>query len=264
MVSIDGIAGIGKTALAVRWAHRVAARFPGGQLFLDLRGHHPRQRPLPPGLALEQLLRALGARVPVDPDERARAYRSALAGRRMLVVLDDAAGAGQVRPLLPGDPGCTVVVTSRPPLVGLAARDGAHRLGLDPLSGVEARDVLARALGDGRVGREPVAAAALAALCAHLPLALSVAAAQLIAQPGRSIADLVRELAAGDRLGALRQPDGDVRAGCERAAFERAALERAAFERAAFEQSTLEQATAFGLLARLRPPARAGPEPAPA
>lgn len=197
VVSIDGAAGVGKTALAVRWGQRVAHRFPGGQLFVNLRGHHPRLRPLRPGQALEQLLRALGVtRVPAGPDERSRAFRSALAGRRVLVVLDDAATAGQVRPLLPGDPSCAVVVTSRERLDGLTALDGARRIDLNVLCGAEARDVLARALSEQRIEREPAAAAELAALCANLPLALRIAAAHLAAHADRPIGALVAELAA--------------------------------------------------------------------
>src|SRR5207248_1483764 len=115
VVSIDGAAGTGKTALAVHWARQAAGRFPGGQLFVNLRGHAPGP-PLPPLSALAQFLRALGVppdRLPLDLDEAAALYRSVLAERRVLVVLDDARSPEQVRPLLPGDPGCTVVITSR-------------------------------------------------------------------------------------------------------------------------------------------------------
>lgn len=236
VVTIDGAAGVGKTALAVSWGRRVAGRFPDGQLFVNLRGYSP-GRPLSTLGALAQFLRALGVppdQLPLDVDEAAALYRSVLAERRVLVVLDDARGPGQVRPLLPGNPGCTVVITSRNRLGGLIAKDGAQRLTLDVLDPRTAIDLLSRLLGAQRVAREPEAAAELARLCTHLPLALRIAAANLANHPHRPIAEHAAELRAGNRLDKL-QIDGD-REAAVRTAFELsyAALEpdaRLAFRR---------------------------------
>ncbi|MEV0675564.1 tetratricopeptide repeat protein [Actinosynnema sp. NPDC050436] len=203
---VGGAAGIGKTALVVHWAHQVRGRFPDGQLFLDLRGFDPHRPPLAPADALAQLLRSLGLEpqdIPTDQHEQARKYRSLLADRAVLVVLDDAASPEQVRPLLPGGRRCFTVVTSRNRLVGLIAHDGAHPVALDALTPDEARGVLAGALGERRVAEEPAAARLLARLCGGLPLALRMAAAQLALGPHRRIADLVAELSGADRLAAL-------------------------------------------------------------
>ncbi|MEN3299532.1 BTAD domain-containing putative transcriptional regulator [Pseudonocardia sp.] len=194
--AIDGTAGVGKTALAVHWAHRVATRFPDGQLYVNLRGYDA-QRPLTPAAALAGFLRALGVSgrdVPVDVDERAGRYRSLLSGRRVLVVLDNAGTADQVRPLLPGSGGCVVVVTSRDPLAGLVARDGARRIDLDALPAEEAMALL-RALIGGRADADPGSTATLARQCAGLPLALRLAAERAAASPAEPLADLVAELA---------------------------------------------------------------------
>ncbi|MFL6075482.1 MAG: AfsR/SARP family transcriptional regulator [Mycobacteriales bacterium] len=202
--AISGTAGVGKTALAVRWCHRVAGRFPDGQLHLDLRGYSP-QPPLTPADALGRLLRALGVppdEVPRTEEERAARYRSLLAGRRVLVLLDNAASSAQVRPLLPAAAGCLAVVTSRDRLTGLVSRDGARRLDLDVLSPAEAVGLL-RGLLAGRAGTADTAAVAeLARRCGYLPLALRVAAAELLNHPHRTVADAVTALAAG-RLAAL-------------------------------------------------------------
>jgi hypothetical protein len=186
---LTGTAGVGKTALAVHWAHRAAARFPDGQLYLGLRGHGP-GAPLRPIQALGRLLRALGADggIPGATDEAAGLYRSLLAGRRVLVVLDDAHGAEQVRPLLPGGTGCVVLVTSRNPLAGLVASHGARWLGVEALGPGEAVTLLARMLGRDRVAAESDAATELARACGYLPSALRVAAAQLACHPRQPIA----------------------------------------------------------------------------
>lgn len=202
IIAISGSAGVGKTALAVQWAHRVADRFPNGQLYVDLRGHDSSRSSLP-AAALAAFVQALGVpagQIPAGEPALAAMYRSALAGRRVLVVLDNAADAEQVRPLLPGGPGCLVLVTSRDALTGLTARDGARRLLLDALTEREATTLLDRMIGSDRVGAEPVAASALAQTCGHLPLALRIASAQLQDEPGRSLADYV---AAIRRVGAL-------------------------------------------------------------
>ncbi len=194
--AISGTAGVGKTALAVHWAYRVAQRFPGGQLYVNLRGYDP-GAPVPAEEALAGFLRALGVPdrdIPADPDERASRYRSLLAGRRILVVLDNAWSADQVRPLLPGAAGCLAVVTSRDALAGLIARDGAERLDLDLLPRADAVSLL-RSLIGSRADADSKAVAALAAQCARLPLALRIAAELATARPAISLAELVRELA---------------------------------------------------------------------
>jgi tetratricopeptide (TPR) repeat protein len=182
----------------VTFAHQVAKRFPDGQLYLDLRGHDPRALPLSPAQALGLLLRSLGtdtARLPHSADELAGHYRSALAGKRVLVVLDNAASTGQVRPLLPGHPGCLALITSRSSLSGLVARDGAQRTILGPLGDEDALDLLARILGTARVAREPEAAGRIAKLCGCLPLALRIAAERATARPDVPLTALADELA---------------------------------------------------------------------
>ena len=218
--AIAGTAGVGKTGLAVHWAHRVRDRFPDGQLYVNLRGYAPTP-PASPIEALARLLRALGVaaeQVPVETEQAAGLYRTLLADKRMLVLLDNARDPDQVRPLLPGGPGSLVVVTSRDRLGGLVAKEGARRLTLDVLTPEEANQLLARLLGEPRVHAEPAAAAELARACAHLPLALRIAAANLADRPQRSIAGYVAELGQGDRLGALAV-DGDEQAAV-RAAFD--------------------------------------------
>nr|CEL15385.1 Transcriptional regulator, SARP family [Kibdelosporangium sp. MJ126-NF4] len=199
----------GKTALAVHWAHRVRDRFPDGQLHVNLRGYDLGP-PLQPAQVLSQFLRAVGVAkddLPTGVDESVAMYRTLLSGKRMLVVLDNAVSADQVRPLVPVSPGSVVVITSRDRLDGLIAMDGAKRVVLDVLSERDAVALLRQMLGD-RVDQEPAAAAALAATCAFLPLALRIAAAHLAVRPSRSIAEHVGALRAGDPLAALRI-DGD-------------------------------------------------------
>jgi DNA-binding SARP family transcriptional activator/Tfp pilus assembly protein PilF len=194
--AIGGTAGVGKTALALQWAHRVAEQFPDGQLYLNLRGYDPRE-PMPTAEALAALLRSLGVSghdIPAEAEERAVRYRSLLAGRRMLIVLDNAREAPQVRPLLPGTPGCVTLVTSRDSLAGLVARDGARRLDLDLLPDAEAVALLRALIGDRAVA-DPATTRALARACSHLPLALRVAAELAAARPGVPLADLAAELA---------------------------------------------------------------------
>ena len=193
--AVAGTAGVGKTALAVRWAHRAADRFPDGQLYIDLRGYDPEQ-PVSPADALSRFLRDLGldgARVPADLDERAACYRTMLAARRVLVVLDNAYGVDQVRPLLPGTSSCFVLVTSRDALAGLVARDGARRIALDLLTEAEAGALLRTLIGS-RVDADLPAAAALAARCARLPLALRIVAESANARPDLALADLLADV----------------------------------------------------------------------
>jgi DNA-binding SARP family transcriptional activator len=210
--AIGGTAGVGKTALAVHWAYQVAQRFPDGQLYVNLRGYDPDQ-PMTAADALAGFLRALGVPgpdIPAEEDERAALYRSLLAGRRMLMVADNARWVEQVRPLLPGSPACAAVVTSRDSLAGLVARDGAVRLDLDLLPAADAVDLLRALIGD-RVDADPQAAAALATQCSWLPLALRVAAEIAAARPDVSIADLASELADQQQRLDLLDAGGDPR-----------------------------------------------------
>jgi DNA-binding SARP family transcriptional activator/tetratricopeptide (TPR) repeat protein len=214
--TISGTAGVGKTALAVHWAHRVRDRFPDGQLYLDLRGFGPGRRVVAPADAIRGFLDGLGvpaARLPPDLDAQAARYRSVLADRRVLVVLDNARDAEQARPLLPGAPGCLVVVTSRDRLSPLVA-DGAHPVDLDLLTPTESRAVLVRRLGAERVAAEPEAAEQVIVRCARLPLALTIAAARVL-QSGFPLDTVAAELAqAQGRLDALApgDPASEVRA----------------------------------------------------
>jgi tetratricopeptide (TPR) repeat protein len=204
VIVVSGTAGAGKSALAARWAHTVRDRFPDGQLHLDLRGYSPAP-PLQPADVLAQALRALGVaadRVPTDTDEAAALYRGLVAGRRLLLLLDDARTAGQVRAVLPGTPGSLVLVTSRDQLPGLVALDGAQHLVLGLLGADDALDLLAVTAGRERVEADPAAAAELAAACAHLPLALRIAAATLATRPQLSLRAYLRRLR-HDRLSAL-------------------------------------------------------------
>jgi tetratricopeptide (TPR) repeat protein/transcriptional regulator with XRE-family HTH domain len=212
--AIGGTAGVGKTALALRWAHQIAARFGDGQLYVNLRGYDQGE-PVVAGDALAGLLRALGVpgqEIPDETAERSRLYRSMLAGRRVLVLLDNARDGEQVRPLLPGDSGCVAVVTSRDQLAGLVAADGARRIDLDVLPLADAVALL-RSLVGGRADEDPDATVALAGLCSRLPLALRIAAELAAARPAVPLADLVGELEA-DRLASLDAADdrADVRA----------------------------------------------------
>ena len=182
--AIDGMAGIGKTALAVQWAHQVAGQFPDGQLYVDLRGFDPAGTPAAPAEAVRGFLDSLevpAARIPVSLDAQAALYRTLLAGRRVLVLLDNARDADQVRPLLPGGSGCSVVVTSRNRLDSLVANHGARPLTVDLLTDTDARQMLVRRLGADRVEAQPQAVQQIIAQCARLPLALSIVAARAAA-----------------------------------------------------------------------------------
>lgn len=209
---ICGMAGVGKTALAMHWAHQVASEFPDGQLYVDLRGYDP-DPPVAAADALAGFLRALGVAatdLPAEPDERAALYRTLLAERRVFVLLDNACSAEQVRPLLPGGPGCAAVVTSRESLAGLVARNGAARLELDPLPLADAVEVLRAQIGP-RVAADRQSAETLARQCALLPLALRTAGELAAARHDVSLADLVAELAHQRRRLDLLAADGDTR-----------------------------------------------------
>jgi DNA-binding SARP family transcriptional activator/tetratricopeptide (TPR) repeat protein len=197
IASIDGTAGVGKTALALHWAHQVANRFPDGQLYINLRGFDPSGTPLAPAQAIRMFLDAFGVpaeRIPTDLDAQSSLYRSLLAGKRALVVLDNARDADQVRPLLPASAGCLAVVTSRAQLASLAVDTGAHVLTLDVLNAAEASELLARRVGAERIAKEATAAAEISDLCARLPLALAIAAARAAAKPAFPLAVLATDL----------------------------------------------------------------------
>ena len=195
--AVSGTAGVGKTSLALHWAHRAASLFPDGQLYVNLRGFGPGGQPAGPAEVIRGFLDAFGvpeADIPAGAEAQIALYRSLLAGKRMLVVLDNAGDAGQVRPLLPGSAGCLVLVTSRSDLAGLVAAEGAYPVNLDVLTAAEASDLLARRLGEARVASEPEAVAEIVGRCARLPLALSVAAARAAARPGLPLAATAAEL----------------------------------------------------------------------
>jgi tetratricopeptide (TPR) repeat protein len=209
--AVSGTAGVGKTALAIRWAHRVRERFPDGQLYVNLRGYDPDQ-PMSPAEALAGFLSGLGvADVPLTLDERAARFRTEISGRRLLLVLDNAAAVEQVRPLLPGTPSCAVLVTSRDSMAGLVALHGAERLSLDLLPAADAQALLRRLIGS-RADAEPDALAELAGLCVRLPLALRVAAELAASRPFAQLATLVAELSDQQRRLDLLHADGDPRA----------------------------------------------------
>jgi tetratricopeptide (TPR) repeat protein len=198
IAAIDGSAGVGKTALAVQWAHQVADRFPDGQLYVNLHGFDPAAERMSTAAAICAILAALevsAENLPLSLDAQASLYRSLLAGKRMLVILDNAGDVSQVRPLLPGSPSCLVVITSRSQLTGLVAIEDAQSLSLGLLSDSEARRLLAARLGAGRVDAEQAATAELIRLCARLPLALVIAAARLAnRRPRTQLSTFVQEL----------------------------------------------------------------------
>ncbi|MFF5077451.1 tetratricopeptide repeat protein [Actinoplanes sp. NPDC000266] len=213
--AISGMAGVGKTTFAVHLAHRVAGRCPDGQLYLNLRGFGPGAA-MDPAEALVRLLASLGVpshQIPADVDSRSALYRSRLAGRRMLLLLDNARDTAQVRPLLPGAPGHVVLVTSRDRLAGLVVSDGARPIAIGTFSTGQARQLLAARLGADRIAAEPAAVDKVIGRCGGLPLALAIVAARAATQPGLSMAELAGELDAADRLAQLTtgDPDSDLR-----------------------------------------------------
>jgi DNA-binding SARP family transcriptional activator/tetratricopeptide (TPR) repeat protein len=218
IVVIGGVAGVGKTALAVHWAHRIADRFPDGQIYLNLRGFDPSGQRLDAAEGVRHLLDALRAPrdwIPTAVDAQAAYYRSLVAGRRMLIVLDNARDCDQVRPLLPGTSGCLVIVTSRNQLAGLVAAEGAHPVPLDVLGADVSRALLAARVGPARVAAEAGAVDEIVERCAGLPLALSVVAARAACRPDVALRTLAHQLGSGsDRLDALDagDPSADVRA----------------------------------------------------
>lgn len=209
--AVDGTAGVGKTALAVHWAHRVKSHFPDGNLYVDLRGYGS-GAPASSERVLDGFLATLDVpadRIPVELDAKAALFRSLLDGRSLLIVLDNAASPQQVRHLLPASPGCLVVVTSRRMLGGLVARDHARRVCLDVLPQAEAIALLAQFVGTARTAAEPEAARELALLCACLPIALCVAGERAAAAPATKLKDLVEDLTDRRRRLDLLDADGD-------------------------------------------------------
>jgi DNA-binding SARP family transcriptional activator/tetratricopeptide (TPR) repeat protein len=203
VTAVAGTAGVGKTTLAVHWAHRIADRFPDGQLYVNLRGFDPGGDAMPPTIAVRGFLDALGVpddRIPAGLDAQTGLYRSLLAGKRILVLLDNARDAEHARPLLPGTPTALAVVTSRNPLTPLVA-DGAHPLILDLLSTADAHALLAKRIEPARVTAEPGAVDALITSCARLPLALALVAARAATHPTFRLAALAAELAAAGEPG---------------------------------------------------------------
>ncbi|GGM26022.1 hypothetical protein GCM10010129_83090 [Streptomyces fumigatiscleroticus] len=195
--AICGMAGVGKTTLAVHWGHMVADHFPDGQIHVDLQGTHPSQPPLEPDAAIAEVLAALGVEDNLPHSSAAAlgsVYRSALAGRRLLLVLDDAVDCEQVRPLLPATPGCLAIVTSRRRLEGLAVTDNARLITLDPMTREEGLELLDRRLGADRTRAEHAAAEEIVELCGGLPLALAVACARALIQPQFTLASLAAKL----------------------------------------------------------------------
>jgi tetratricopeptide (TPR) repeat protein len=218
ITALNGTAGVGKTALAVYWAHQVAGEFPDGQLFVNLRGFDPAGTPVMPADAVRVLLEALHVpadRLPVTVEAQLGLYRSLLAGQRKLIVLDNACDEAQVRPLLPDSPTCRVVVTSRNELTGLAAIEAARLLTLGVLTEAEALGLLGQRLGAERVGSEPGATARIISSCARLPLALSIIAARSAMRPDLPLAHIAADLTAQRDLEAFAagpDPAADLRA----------------------------------------------------
>lgn len=211
VIVIDGMAGVGKTALAIRAAHRLASAFPDSQLYLDLHAYSQNRTPVEPASALETLLRVLGVageEIPVSLDGRAALWRSYMAGRRSLVVLDNAASTHQVAPLLPGSPGCLVIITSRQQHAGLA---GSVQLSLDVLLSDDAARLFTRIVGAERASQDDGAVRRVVESCAQLPLAVSLCAARLKYRSSWTTQDLVADLTRGpSRVGAIRTEGGAV------------------------------------------------------
>ncbi|MFD9964580.1 ATP-binding protein [Amycolatopsis sp. NPDC058986] len=248
--ALDGTAGVGKTTLAVQWAHRVEHHFTDGTLFANLRGYGP-SSPLTPDLVLTSFLHVLGVhedRIPAELDAQAGLYRSLLADRRVLVLLDNARTADQVRPLLPGSPGCLVLVTSRASLTGLMVAEAASQVTLDLFTHEEARTLLRGILRPERVDAEPEAVADLIEVCARLPLALRVAATRIAARPHTSIADVVADITDEQNRLDMLSSSGDERSAV-RTVFDWSYTQLGDEQARLFRRVGLHPGTEFGVLA---------------
>jgi tetratricopeptide (TPR) repeat protein len=214
VAAIAGLPGVGKTALALHAAHQARERFPDGDLYVNMHGYDPRSSPLRPEQALDMFLRALDVAAEDIPDEleqRAALFRSVLAGKRLLILIDNAASSAQVRQLLPATPGCCAIVTSRSSLAGLVAREGVVRVNLNVLPLQDSTRLLGELIGAERVSREPADAARLAEICGCLPLALRVVAERVSARPMATLAELVAELVdEQNRLDALASAEDEL------------------------------------------------------
>ncbi len=218
---INGTAGVGKTSLALHWANRARDHFPDGQLYIDLRGYDP-GLPVTPDEAIEQFLLALGvpaAAIPPGRGAKASLYRSVLADKKMLIILDNAGSVPQVRPLIPGAGRNLAIVTSRSQLTGLQIRDGAQRGTLETLSEEDSLRLLTEITGRYRQGDAPAALAELARLCAYLPLALSIAAERAASRPGMPLGDLLADLRDESELWNALSTDDDADANSVRTVF---------------------------------------------
>ncbi|WP_158939497.1 BTAD domain-containing putative transcriptional regulator [Streptomyces sp. NRRL S-87] len=217
MAAISGIGGVGKTALALQWANQIAARFPDGQLYTDLRGYDETYEPVAPAITLDRFLRDLGVpapQIPADPGDRAALYRSVLGGKRVLIVLDNARSFRQIRPLLPGNGRCCVVITGRDLMDDLIGDYAVLRIALNTMTAREATALLAEVAGADRIAANPAATERLGELCDRLPLALRIAGARLAAKPHWSVRNLVTRLEnQRRRLDELSPGEGGVRAG---------------------------------------------------
>ncbi|MFD7243387.1 ATP-binding protein [Streptomyces massasporeus] len=214
ITAISGTAGIGKTALAIHWAHQIADQFPDGQLYINLKGFDT-QSPVEPEQALHAFLSALGievGKIPLYPDAQAALFRSTLNDRRVLIVLDNARDAQHVRPLLPASPTCFTIITSRNRVDSLVVREGVQRVILNLMSHDDARALLVKRVGSDRVNSEPAAVDDVIRLCGRLPLALSIVAARAAAQPQYLISSLAEDLLdERTRLDALDLHEADLR-----------------------------------------------------
>nr|WP_042187861.1 tetratricopeptide repeat protein [Kibdelosporangium sp. MJ126-NF4]CEL17299.1 transcriptional regulator, SARP family [Kibdelosporangium sp. MJ126-NF4]CTQ91472.1 transcriptional regulator, SARP family [Kibdelosporangium sp. MJ126-NF4] len=256
---VSGPPGVGKTAFTLHVAHQLRGRFPDGTLYVNLQGYAT-DPPLAPATVLTRFLRTLGVgrdEIPADPEGQAALYRSVLTGRRMLLVLDNAVTAEQVRPLLPAEPGCHVLITSRGDLRGLAVSPGADHVPLDVLTEVESRAVLTGLIGTDRAEAEPEALLGLVHACARLPLALRIAGANLAASPHRRIAEYVTEMTESGRLAELAI-DGD-EACAVRVAFDHSYVRLTESDRSLFRLLGLAPGPDIGVLAAA---ALAGESPA--
>ncbi|WP_184579954.1 AfsR/SARP family transcriptional regulator [Streptomyces zagrosensis] len=217
VAAISGVAGIGKTALAIHWAERVAERFPDGQLFADLHGFDERNALISPFATLDRFLRALGvpaSRIPADLVGRSALFRSVLDGKRVLIVLDNVRSFHQIRPLMPGNGRCCVVITDRERIEDLITHYTVLQIGLNAMAPAEAPLLLAKLAGEGRIGSDPAAALRLGELCDRLPLALQIAGARLVSKPHWSVQHLTNRLVdPARRMNELSPGQGGVRAG---------------------------------------------------